>query len=148
MGGDEVLHAWNWSFVPLDVLAISAGLTWSLLPQQHRLSTPLFATALALTHAAGLMAVSFFALWGSWDASWWLVNLWLVLMPIALAAISLARRSNSSLNEPALEGADHQLGAVPSAGFAEERAHVGLDGLRGDEQLGSDLRVREPAAHE
>jgi len=30
------------------------------------------------------LAVSFFALWGAWALSWWLVNLWLMLMPVGL----------------------------------------------------------------
>jgi hypothetical protein len=99
VGSDPRLVAWNWSFLPLDLLAVAAGLIWSALPRGHRWSGPAFAAALALTHAAGLMALSFFALWGSWDASWWLINLWLALMPVGLAAASLrgarpARRAN------------------------------------------------------
>jgi hypothetical protein len=57
---------------------------------------PLFAAALALTHAAGLMAISFFVLWGAWDVSWWLVNLWLVFMPIGLVVASSCGRSVSA----------------------------------------------------
>ncbi|MGY4720084.1 DUF5360 family protein [Naumannella huperziae] len=88
VGEGAWLKAWNWSFFPLDALAIAAGLVWSLLPGGHRWSVPAYVTALALTHAAGLMALSFFALWGSWDASWWAVNLWLALLPVALALAS------------------------------------------------------------
>jgi len=60
VGTGDVLLAWNWSFLPLDLFAVSAGRSW------------------------GLLAVSFFALWGAWALSWWLVNLWLMLMPIGL----------------------------------------------------------------
>lgn len=95
VGEGEWLKAWNWSFFPLDVLAVLAGITWSLLPEGHRWATPIFATALTLTHAAGLVAISFFALWGTWDASWWLVNLWLMLMPVGLAFGSLRTRRTS-----------------------------------------------------
>ncbi len=91
VGEGDWINAWNWSFLPLDLLAIAAGLTWSLLPQQHRWATPAYATALALTHAAGLMAISFFVLYGTWDTSWWLVNLWLALMPIGLALAATGR---------------------------------------------------------
>lgn len=91
VGEGEWLKAWNWSFFPLDALALLAGLTWSLLPKDHQCATPMFAIALALTHAAGLMALSFFVLWGTWDGSWWLVNLWLALMPIGLAIGSLRK---------------------------------------------------------
>lgn len=96
VGDDEWLNAWNLSFFPLDALAILAGLTWSLLPKDHRWSVPVFAAALALTHAAGLMAISFFVLWGAWDASWWLVNLWLMFMPVGLVVASSCGRPVSA----------------------------------------------------
>ena len=92
VGGDVLLTAWNWSFLPLDLLAVAAGLVWSVLPKGHRWAAPMLAAALALTLAAGLMALSFFALWGTWDASWWLVNLWLTLMPVGLATAALLDR--------------------------------------------------------
>ena len=83
---DATLHTWNWSFVPLDLVAIILGLAWSFTPQRHQLSQPLQITALAFTHAAGLMAISFFAQQpAEWGLSWWLVNLWLMLLPIGLA---------------------------------------------------------------
>ena len=56
---------------------------WTL-PTVHRWSMPLFLCALTLTFSAGLLAVSFFALWGAWALSWWLVNLWLMLLPVGL----------------------------------------------------------------
>lgn len=95
VGKDAWLTAWSWSFLPLDALAILAGLTWSLLPGNHPLSAPMFAVALALTLAAGIMALSFFLLWGTWDISWWLVNLWLTLMPIGIALATLSPRSGN-----------------------------------------------------
>lgn len=93
VGDDVFLEAWNWSFLPLDGLAIATGLAWSLLPARHRWAAPMLAAGLALTHAAGLMAVSFFLLWGTWDPSWWLVNLWLTLMPVGIAAASVRCRA-------------------------------------------------------
>jgi len=41
VGKDPLLLAWNWSFVPLDALAIAAGLLWSALPKGHRWSLQL-----------------------------------------------------------------------------------------------------------
>lgn len=93
VGKDPLLLAWNWSFVPLDVLAIAAGLLCSVLPEDHRWSVPLFIAALALTHAAGLMAVSFFALWGTWDWSWWVVNVWLAVIPLILATMYIPKHA-------------------------------------------------------
>lgn len=91
VGGGHMLSAWNWSFLPLDSLAAVLGLTWSLVPRGSRWSTPLLAAALALTHAAGLMAISFLALWGTWAAAWWIVNLWLTLMPVVVVLTALHR---------------------------------------------------------
>ena len=88
VGTSDVLLAWNWSFLPLDLFAVTTGLTWSLLPSRHHWSTPLFLCALTLTFSAGLLAISFFALWGTWAPSWWLVNLWLTLMPVGLLLTS------------------------------------------------------------
>lgn len=106
VGDAAWIRAWNWSFFPLDVLAILAGLTWSLLPRGHRWSTPMLAVALALTHAAGIMAISFFFLWGTWDASWWAVNLWLMLMPLALASQWCARSGLEPVAAPGYSGAE------------------------------------------
>ena len=50
--------------------------------------------ALALTHAAGLMAISFFALWGTWDWSWWVVNVWLAVMPLILATMYIPKHAH------------------------------------------------------
>jgi peptidoglycan/LPS O-acetylase OafA/YrhL len=91
VGGDTMLKAWNWSFLPLDLLAIFARLAASFLSHRKRIAVPLYATALALTHAAGLMALSFFVLWGKWDLPWWLVNLWLAGLPIVLVLASVVR---------------------------------------------------------
>lgn len=100
VGDGAWLSAWNWSFFPLDALAVIAGLAWSALPSGHPWATPLLAVALALTHAAGLMALSFFALWGTWDVSWWLVNLWLALMPAGLALWFALRRPQATSGSP------------------------------------------------
>lgn len=92
VGSDAQLVAWNWSFLPLDLLAVAAGLAWSLLPRGHRWARPVLAVALALTHAAGLMALSFFVLWGAWDWSWWVINLWLALMPAGILIATVGTR--------------------------------------------------------
>jgi hypothetical protein len=91
VGGDGQLKAWNWSFLPLDLLAIALGLVASCLPKRSPRSREVMAVALAFTHAAGLMALSFFVLWGSWGFSWWAVNLWLAGLPIGIVLISYFR---------------------------------------------------------
>ena len=46
-----------------------------------------------------------------------------------------------SADEAALIGSDDGLDAVPGAELGQHVAHVGLDGLHAEEQLGGDLRV-------
>ena len=105
VGGSAHVVAWNWSFLPLDAPAIAAGLAWAIMPKNHPASMPVLAAALTLTHAAGLLAISCFALTGPWDVTWWLVNLWLMLMPIGIAVstivVSLKTRRTRRLLVPA-----------------------------------------------
>jgi hypothetical protein len=84
VGKGDVLQAWNWSFLPLDLAAALTGLVWSLLPRTRPYRSTVLAVSLTLTHTAGLMAIAFFAQWGTWDWTWWVPNLWLALLPLAL----------------------------------------------------------------
>lgn len=90
-GPGDVLTAWHMAFLPLDALAVLAGVVWLLLPRAHRLHDPMLILTLALTHASGLMEVVFFLQWGSWEASLWLSNLWLMLMPVGVGLVALVR---------------------------------------------------------
>ncbi len=85
---NPLVVAWNWSFLPLDVLFATLGVVArfvSLRPgKQEMLST----ISLSLMFCAGLMAISFWALQGSFDLLWWGVNVWL----IALSLTGLARQ--------------------------------------------------------
>lgn len=108
VGGSAHIVAWSWSFLPLDALASAAGLAWAIMPKNHPASMPVLAAALALTHAAGLLAISHFALTGPWDVTWWLVKLWLMLMPIGIAVstivVSLKTQRTRRLLVPASFG--------------------------------------------
>jgi hypothetical protein len=86
VGKGEVLQAWNWSFLPLDLAAAASGLVWSFLPRANPYRRAVLTISLTLTHTAGLMAIAFFVLWGSWDWTWWAPNLWLALLPLGLGA--------------------------------------------------------------
>lgn len=72
--------AWNWSFLPLDLTFALTGLYSRYgkmtLSRQATLST----FSLSLMWCAGLMAVSFWVVVGSYDPFWWGINLWLVLL--------------------------------------------------------------------
>jgi hypothetical protein len=81
---DPLLVAWNWSFLPLDLLVSATGLGSLWL---HRRGDPRWASlallSLSLTLCSGLQAIAFWALRGDFDLAWWLPNLYLLLYPLA-----------------------------------------------------------------
>ena len=84
--------AWNWSFFPLDVTFVITGLYGRYGnvagPRQLILST----FSLSLMFCAGLMAISFWVVIGSFDPFWWGINLWLIVLAFwVLARNFLAR---------------------------------------------------------
>ncbi|NIH85479.1 DUF5360 family protein [Amycolatopsis granulosa] len=94
---EPVLNAWNWSFLGLDVIAATTGLMSLRWTRRRRAgATALRAVSLALTHAAGLLAISFWALRGEFDPAWWLPNLWLTLFPLAALVLSLREGSSAT----------------------------------------------------
>lgn len=80
---NPLVVAWNWSFMPLDVLLSVCGLAAVAL---HRRNNPtwrgLAIVSLSLTFCAGLMAISFWAIRGDFDPAWWSVNLALMIWPL------------------------------------------------------------------
>ena len=79
----DILIDWNWSFVTLDLLAVATGLTaLHLTRRRHPDARSAMLVSLTLTHAAGLLALSFWTLRGEFDPVWWLPNLWLAGFPI------------------------------------------------------------------
>jgi hypothetical protein len=82
---NPTLVTWNWSFFPLDfVLSLSGIASLILLNRKNEYWRFLALVSLTLTHASGLMAISFWAIQGWFDLSWWLPNLYLMLYPIPL----------------------------------------------------------------
>lgn len=51
--------------------------------------------SLALTSAAGVMALNFYVIRGDFDPAWWLPNLWLALFP-AVALVRLPFPAHSA----------------------------------------------------
>lgn len=79
---DPILHAWNWSFLPLDLLISATGLTALSLHRRGRATWRSWALlSLALTSCSGLQAIAFWALRGDYDLAWWAPNLFLLLYP-------------------------------------------------------------------
>ena len=92
-----ILHAWNWSFLPLDLLISATGLaSVRLWRRGDPRWAPLSVLSLALTATSGLQAVSFWALRGDFDPSWWALNLFLLLYPLPFLARHLARPGGSA----------------------------------------------------
>lgn len=91
VGGGPIMQDWNWSFLGLDLIAISTGLTSiAMTKKAHPAGHDLMFISLALTSAAGLMALNFWAIRGEFDPVWWIPNLWLFLFP-AVALLLLLR---------------------------------------------------------
>lgn len=85
--------AWNWSFLPLDAVLSATGLAalWQARKGDVQLARCLALISLSLTHASGLMAISYWAIAGDFDLGWWLPNLWLMLFPLPYLVL-IARR--------------------------------------------------------
>ena len=79
------IFAWNWSFMPLDLLASASGIAAVWLSNRGRNWKYAALVSLTLTFCAGLMALSFWTFQRNFDPSWWLPNVFLLLWPLFLA---------------------------------------------------------------
>ncbi|GBF49336.1 hypothetical protein LPTSP4_08470 [Leptospira ryugenii] len=80
---NPILSAWNWSFLPLDLMISFTGLRSLWLYRKDRPVWKSWAlVSLTLTFCSGLQAISFWALRQDFDLSWWIPNLFLLLYPI------------------------------------------------------------------
>ena len=80
---DPMVVAWNWSFLPLDLLFALAGLVSRFAPMTAKANGVLSVFSLSLMFCAGLMAVSFWLIQEFYDPFWWAMNLWLVFLSSA-----------------------------------------------------------------
>lgn len=80
---NPILSAWNWSFLPLDLMISLSGL-WSLrlMSKADVRWKSVALVSLVLTFASGLMALAFWTIRRDFDISWWLPNLYLMLYPV------------------------------------------------------------------
>lgn len=80
---NPILVAWNFSFLPLDLLISFTGLISLFLYQKHKKSWKKVALiSLVLTFCSGLQAIAFWTLRLDFDLTWWLPNLFLLIYPI------------------------------------------------------------------
>jgi hypothetical protein len=97
---DPMIVAWNWSFFPLDVLFAVSGLL-ALYGPWPRARSRLLLASLVLMFCAGLMAISFWAIRGEFDPTWWGANLWLMALPILVSFRWRGLRDEAGGFEPA-----------------------------------------------
>jgi hypothetical protein len=80
---EPILVAWNWSFLPLDLLVSASGLgSLALERRGDQRWRGLALVSLALTLCSGLQAVAFWVLRLDFDPIWWLPNLYLLIYPL------------------------------------------------------------------
>lgn len=80
---NPILVAWNFSFLPLDLLISFTGLLSLFLYQQGKIIWRKFALiSLILTFCSGLQAITFWTLRLDFDLNWWLPNLFLLIYPM------------------------------------------------------------------
>ncbi len=80
---DPRLVAWNWSFLPIDLIISATGilaLRWARI--RPTAGYALMLISLALTHASGLFAIAFWAIRADVRIEWWAPNLVLLLYPV------------------------------------------------------------------
>lgn len=80
--GDPHICAWNWSFLPVDLLFSVSGLASVAAARRgDPIWRPLALLSLSFTMIAGLMAISYWGLMGTFEPAWFLPNLAIVVWP-------------------------------------------------------------------
>ena len=80
---NPILTAWNWSFLPLDLMVSASGFAALWAFKQKLELWRLFALiSLVLTFSSGLNAIAFWLIRGDFDPSWWIPNLYLMIYPL------------------------------------------------------------------
>lgn len=79
---NPLLVAWNWSFLPLDLLVSATGLT-ALMRASRGLAWQKWALlSLTLTSSSGLNAIAFWFIRRDFDVGWWAPNVFLLVWPL------------------------------------------------------------------
>ncbi len=94
---DPLMVAWNWSFLPLDLLISATGLSclWYRKSNASR-SEILAIISLSLTACSGLQAISFWVIRSDYSFSWWAMNLYLLIYPLFFLAPRVGRMKFSN----------------------------------------------------
>lgn len=79
---NPILVAWNWSFMPLDLLVSASGLfSLYLWKQRDTRYVQVALLSLAFTSASGMQAIAYWTFRQEFDLLWWVPNLFLLLYP-------------------------------------------------------------------
>src|SRR4051812_48262981 len=80
---NAILQAWNFSFLPLDLLISSTGLS-AVYCYARGIDAwrTLSVLSLALTFCSGLQAIAFWAIRRDFDVGWWTPNVFLMVYPL------------------------------------------------------------------
>ncbi|WP_256758896.1 DUF5360 family protein [Cohnella sp. WQ 127256] len=93
---NEMLVAWNLSFIPLDLLISLTGLMSIYCFKRHNSSwLTLCILSLSLTFCSGLQAIAFWGIRLDFDLLWWIPNLYLLLYPLFFLP-ALAKQQRAS----------------------------------------------------
>ena len=79
---NPILQAWNWSFLPLDLLVSATGLTAVYRSRSGHSWKQWALLSLALTSCSGLQAIAFWAIRADINFWWWAPNLFLLFYPL------------------------------------------------------------------
>ncbi|WP_166243301.1 DUF5360 family protein [Paenibacillus turpanensis] len=80
---NELLVAWNVSFLPLDLfISITGFASMYFFYKRRPLAVPLCIISLTLTFCSGLQAIAFWSIRGDYDLTWWVPNLLLMVYPL------------------------------------------------------------------
>ena len=80
---NPLMMAWNWSFMPLDVVLSLLGLyAIARFRSGHKDWVHWAIASASLTFCAGLMAIVFWAITLDFDLTWWIPNLFFMLWPM------------------------------------------------------------------
>lgn len=91
---NELLVAWNLSFIPLDILISFTGLmSIYFFKRKLRSWSSLCIISLSLTFCSGLQAIAFWGFRYDFDLFWWIPNLFLMIYPLFFLPNLMKNRS-------------------------------------------------------
>ena len=96
---DATIQAWNWSFLPLDVVAaLTVFLGAYLTRVGSRIGDLVLTVGLMLTFCAGFMAISFWSFYRDFDPLWWGPNALLMIVPALAFGSMVCQRLEAAEN--------------------------------------------------